>query len=66
MARKKELTNISDKLEQLEQLQSIYSKIDAIRILKGELPIEVADLEDEIEGTKKRVGKVQSEISDAQ
>ena len=47
MARKKELTTVADKLEQLEELQAIHSKIDAIHILKGELPIEVADLEDE-------------------
>ncbi|MCB0508307.1 MAG: C4-type zinc ribbon domain-containing protein [Chitinophagales bacterium] len=65
MARKKELTTIADKLEQLDELQAIYSKIDAIQILRGELPIEVADLEDEIEGTKKRLAKVQAEIDDA-
>lgn len=66
MARKKELTTVADKLAQLEQLQTIYSKVDAIRVLKGELPIEVADLEDEIEGTNKRIGKVQVEVDDAQ
>ncbi|MDB5227999.1 MAG: zinc ribbon domain protein [Bacteroidota bacterium] len=66
MARKKELTTVADKLEQLEQLQAIHSKIDAIHILKGELPIEVADLEDEIAGTKKRVGKIQAEIDEAE
>ena len=66
MARKKELTTIADKLEQLDELQAIYSKIDEIHILKGELPIEVADLEDEIIGTKKRISKVQAEIDDAQ
>ncbi len=66
MAKKKELTSVADKLEQLEQLQAIHSKIDAIHILKGELPIEVADLEDEIAGTLKRVGKVQAEITEAE
>ena len=66
MARKKELTTVADKLEQLEELQGIHSKIDAIHILKGELPIGVADLEDEIAGTQKRVAKVQAEIDDAQ
>src|SRR3982751_3958301 len=66
MARKKELTTVADKLEQLEQLQAIHSKIDAIHILKGELPIEVADLEDEIAGTKKRVAKIDGEIEEAE
>ena len=58
MARKKELTTVADKLEQLEELQAIHSKIDAIHILKGELPIEVADLEDRLIqalGTKVRI-----------
>lgn len=66
MARKKELTTVADKLEQLDELQAIHSKIDQIQILKGELPIEVADLEDEIAGTKKRISKVNAEITDAQ
>lgn len=66
MARKKELTTVADKLQHLEELQEIYSKIDAIHVLKGELPIEVKDLEDEIEGTNKRIAKVQTEIDDAQ
>lgn len=56
MAAKKELT-IADKLDQLSQLQKIHSKIDEIRVLKGELPIEVADLEDEVAGLETRHNK---------
>lgn len=56
MAAKKELT-IADKLNQLSQLQKIHSKIDEIRVLKGELPIEVADLEDEVAGLETRHNK---------
>ena len=49
MAATKELT-IDEKLSQLWELQLIDSKIDKNQILKGELPIEVKDLEDEIVG----------------
>ncbi len=57
----KELT-IADKLRQLYLLQSIDSKIDEIQVLKGELPIEVNDLEDEIAGLETRLGKIQASI----
>ncbi|HMQ07853.1 MAG TPA: C4-type zinc ribbon domain-containing protein [Saprospiraceae bacterium] len=57
----KELT-IADKLRQLYLLQSIDSKIDEIQVLKGELPIEVNDLEDEIAGLETRIGKIQTSI----
>lgn len=62
MAKTKELT-IAEKLDQLLSLQKIHSKIDQIHILKGELPIEVSDLEDEIEGLKIRINKVNSDIT---
>lgn len=55
MAATKELT-IDEKLSQLWELQLIDFKIDKIQILKGELPIEVKDLEDEIEGLKHAPG----------
>jgi predicted nucleic acid-binding Zn-ribbon protein len=61
MAAKKELT-IADKLDQLLQLQKIHSKIDEIRVLKGELPIEVADLEDEVAGLETRHNKFLRDI----
>jgi len=63
MATTAEIT-IEDKLKQLYTLQSIDSEIDKIQILKGELPMEVNDLEDEIAGLGIRVGKLESAIQD--
>jgi predicted nucleic acid-binding Zn-ribbon protein len=62
MAKTKELT-IADKLDQLLNLQKIHSKIDQIHTLKGELPMEVSDLEDEIEGLKLRITKASADIT---
>lgn len=64
MAKKKELTGVSEKLEQLAALQAIHSKVDRIKTLKGELPMEVSDLEDEISGLEKRIAKTNNEIKD--
>ncbi|MGB0839251.1 MAG: zinc ribbon domain-containing protein [Chitinophagales bacterium] len=64
MAQSKELVSVEQKLLRLFQLQAIDSKIDSIRILRGELPIEVQDLEDEIEGLSMRVRKIQQEIAE--
>ena len=47
-----------EKLRALYDLQIIDSKIDKIRIVRGELPLEVQDLEDELEGLKTRVEKL--------
>ena len=55
---------MSEILETLYDLQQVDSKIDAIEVLKGELPMEVSDLEDEIEGLTKRVDKMSSQIDD--
>lgn len=59
-----ELSEISveEKLRALYQLQTIKSEIDKIRTLRGELPLEVQDLEDEIEGLQTRVDKFESEV----
>ena len=62
MARKKENPlemPIEDRLKNLYQLQTISSEIDSIRTLRGELPLEVEDLEDEIEGLKTRIGNTE-------
>lgn len=64
MATKKD-SIIADKLDQLAQLQSIHTKIDQIQILKGELPIEVADLEDEIAGMNIRLQKIEKDVEQA-
>ena len=58
--------SISDKLDSLFNLQKIDSEIDRIRIIRGELPLEVEDLENEIIGLETRTGKIQSEIDELQ
>jgi predicted nucleic acid-binding Zn-ribbon protein len=54
--------SIEEKLITLYRLQEIDSQIDKIRIIRGELPLEVQDLEDEIEGLQTRVEKFQEEV----
>jgi predicted nucleic acid-binding Zn-ribbon protein len=56
--------SIADKLRALYALQQIDSKLDEIGILKGELPMEVADLEDEISGLNTRSKKLDAAIDD--
>ena len=56
MAKKKEIT-VEEKLRSLYNVQLIDSRIDKIRDIRGELPLEVRDLEDEIEGLKSRIEK---------
>ncbi len=63
MAKKKELT-IEEKLRALYDLQLIDSRVDEIRNVRGELPLEVRDLEDEVEGFKLRVQKLQDNLTD--
>jgi predicted nucleic acid-binding Zn-ribbon protein len=59
----KELT-IKESLQHLYNLQKIHTKIDEINILKGELPMEVSDLEDEIAGLETRLAKFEAESAD--
>ena len=54
MAKKKEVT-VEEKLRALYDLQLIDSRIDEIRNVRGELPLEVEDLEDEVAGLNKRL-----------
>lgn len=53
---------VEQKLKNLYQLQTMLSEIDRIKNLRGELPLEVQDLEDEIEGLTHRIGKYNEEI----
>jgi len=53
---------VKKKLIALYTLQSIDSQIDKIRIVRGELPLEVQDLEDEVEGFVTRIEKFRHEI----
>ncbi len=62
MAQLKEFS-IEEKLGSLIHLQKIDSKLDEIKILKGELPMEVADLEDELQGLKARQTRIEEEIN---
>ena len=54
---------VENRLVALYTLQSVDTQIDKIRIIRGELPLEVQDLEDEIAGLNTRVSNFQSEIS---
>ncbi|MCC5917983.1 MAG: hypothetical protein JJU02_11730 [Cryomorphaceae bacterium] len=53
-----------DKLRDLYDLQIIHSRIDELRSVRGELPLEVEDLEDEITGLETRYKKAESELED--
>lgn len=57
---------VEEKLETLYKLQTTLSAIDEKRSLRGELPLEVQDLEDEIAGLTTRVEKIKDEIEDFQ
>ena len=58
--------SVEEKLSSLVLLQKVDCKLDEIQILKGELPMEVKDLEDEIEGLHARLTRVEEEINGMQ
>ena len=67
MAKKKDAAadmSVEEKLKNLYQLQTMLSEIDKIKILRGELPLEVQDLEDEIEGLRTRIDHTHMELDD--
>lgn len=66
MARKQEEKEVAveDKLRTLYSLQQKLSEIDEIKTLRGELPLEVADLEDEIIGLETRIKKFEAELKE--
>jgi predicted nucleic acid-binding Zn-ribbon protein len=57
---------VAEKLKTLYQLQLIDSQISEIEILKGELPMEVSDLEDDIAGLETRLEKTENNIKELQ
>lgn len=61
---KKKDQTVADKLDALFNLQKIDSEIDRIRTIRGELPLEVQDLEDEVEGLNTRISKMKDEIEE--
>jgi hypothetical protein len=62
-ATKKEVS-VAEKLDALYELQKIDSEIDKIKTVRGELPLEVQDLEDELEGISLRIAKSQDEVKE--
>ncbi|WP_369047741.1 zinc ribbon domain-containing protein [Tenacibaculum sp. UWU-22] len=62
MAKKKEIT-VEEKLRALYDLQLIDSRIDEIRNVRGELPLEVQDLEDEVAGLTTRVTNLTQDVT---
>lgn len=54
--------SVEDRLRALYSLQMVDSEIDKIKTLRGELPLEVQDLEDEIAGLETRLGNLKDEV----
>ena len=55
--------SVEEKLVNLYKLQTVDSKIDEIEVLRGELPMEVKDLEDEVQGLLNRQTRIEEEIN---
>ena len=55
--------SVEEKLVNLYKLQTVDSSIDEIEILRGELPMEVKDLEDEVQGLLNRQSRIEEEIN---
>ena len=56
--------SVESRLKALYELQTILSQIDRIKTIRGELPLEVRDLEDNIEGLRTRIDNYSREIED--
>ena len=56
--------SVESRLKSLYELQTVLSEIDRIRAVRGELPLEVSDLEDSIEGLNTRIANFRQEIED--
>ena len=56
--------SMQEKIQALYDLQKIDSQIDSINKVKGELPLEVQDLDDELAGLKARVENINAEIEE--
>ncbi|MEN9444656.1 MAG: hypothetical protein RIS47_1546 [Bacteroidota bacterium] len=61
-ATEKREASVEEKLSALYELQLVHSEADKIVILRGELPLEVEDLEDEIQGLDTRIANYRSEV----
>ncbi len=56
--------SVEGKLKSLYELQLIDSKIDRLRTIRGELPLEVSDLEDTVAGLETRLTNVKEEVAE--
>jgi len=63
MAKKTISISVEEKLKSLYDLQCVDSEIDQLRIVRGELPVEIHDLEDEIARLESRISKFEEEKS---
>ena len=63
--KEKEIT-VEDKLKAIYEFQKVNSKIDEIRTLRGDLPLEVQDMEDEIAGLTTRLENYETELDEYQ
>lgn len=63
---KSESLSVEQRLKTLYQLQTLLSEIDRIKTIRGELPLEVKDLEDDVEGLNTRIAKFENEIKELQ
>jgi predicted nucleic acid-binding Zn-ribbon protein len=57
---------VENTLIALYKLQTIYSRIDKVRVIRGELPLEVSDLEDECLGLQTRIEKFEEAVKEYQ
>ncbi|HEX2617391.1 MAG TPA: hypothetical protein VHL57_07595, partial [Flavobacteriales bacterium] len=64
-ATKAEIT-IAEKLVELYRLQNLDSQVDRIKTQRGELPLEVQDLEDEVAGLETRLKKLEDELKESE
>ncbi len=61
---KNEVLSVEQRLKSLYELQTILTEIDRIKTIRGELPLEVKDLEDNIEGLRTRIQNYRQEIEE--
>lgn len=61
---KSENLSVEDRLSSLYKLQTIFSEIDRIKQIRGDLPLEVKDIDDNIAGLKTRLSNYENEIAD--
>ncbi len=62
--KKSEGLSVEQRMKSLYELQTILSEIDRIKQIRGELPLEVKDLEDNIEGLKTRIENYRRDVED--